>query len=378
MCSVTTPTQPNRIAELDGLRGVAIASVLWQHMVKPYMPEDHPLARWLQASTALSWTGVDLFFVLSGFFIGGILMDHRSSPRLWRVFYTRRGLRIIPVYYLVLLVLGIVLHWQIDGAHNYTPLWAYALFVPNIAYAYTGSWDYFPLGVFWTLAIEEQFYLLAPWAVRAISPERLPWIVASLALLAWAMRAALLLAYPHGLLATHVLMPLRMDTLAAGVLVAWMVRNEAARAFFHRMCARWSAGLVASGAVALIALTRLTLVAPENGSAELCLYGYAAIAAVFALFLAIVTIERPPVLVRLLSLGPLVQLGRYSYFIYVAHSFIELKIIGWLGGGVGFTLDSPAALGVMLLALAATWGAAALSWRYIEGPLIALGHRYQY
>ena len=373
-----TPEQPKRIVELDGLRGIAIASVLWQHMVRPYLPENNPLTRWLESVTALSWTGVDLFFVLSGFFIGGILMDHRSSPRLWRVFYIRRGLRIVPVYYLVLLVLGLMLHWHIYGAHNSTPLWAYALFVPNFAYAYTGSWDYFPLGVFWTLAIEEQFYLLAPLAVRAISPRRLPWIVGSLALLAWAMRAALLLNHPQGLLAAHVLMPLRMDTLAAGVLVACMVRSEAARSFFHRVCARWNAGLAGICAIALIALTRLTLVSPENGSAELCLYGYAAIAAVFALLLAVVTIERPPVLVRILSSGPLVQLGRYSYFIYVAHSIVELTFIRWFGGGVGFTLDSATSFGVMLLALAATWGAAALSWRYVEGPLIALGHRRQY
>ncbi|MGA2018912.1 MAG: acyltransferase family protein, partial [Opitutaceae bacterium] len=118
-----TPEQPKRIVELDGLRGIAIASVLWQHMVRPYLPENNPLTKWLESITALSWTGVDLFFVLSGFFIGGILMDHRSSPRLWRVFYIRRGLRIVPVYYLVLLVLGLLLHWHVYGAHSFTPLW---------------------------------------------------------------------------------------------------------------------------------------------------------------------------------------------------------------------------------------------------------------
>jgi peptidoglycan/LPS O-acetylase OafA/YrhL len=90
----------SRIAELDGLRGIAILSVVLMHYF--YNPDPNlkgPIHQ-IQRIFALGWSGVDLFFVLSGFLIGGILMDQRRSPSYFKTFYLRRAFRILPVYYL--------------------------------------------------------------------------------------------------------------------------------------------------------------------------------------------------------------------------------------------------------------------------------------
>jgi peptidoglycan/LPS O-acetylase OafA/YrhL len=96
----TERSQQARIPELDGLRGVAIASVLVFHYlaIQGATPQ-HTLTSYLQRLTIMGGTGVDLFFVLSGFLIGGILLDVRESPRYFSTFYARRFFRIFPLYY---------------------------------------------------------------------------------------------------------------------------------------------------------------------------------------------------------------------------------------------------------------------------------------
>jgi len=366
--------RPQRVPELDGLRGVAIALVLWHHLVERFLPLGrHSALGWLRAGTNLSWCGVDLFFVLSGFFIGGILLDRRNSPLLARVFYLRRALRILPLYYVTLLAVSAayLAHWP-DSFHLFSP-WVYGFFLTNLALAAAQTWDWLPLSILWSLAVEEQFYLTAPWVVRAIAPSRLPWLIASLGLLAWAGRGGLILFFPHGHFAIHVLMPLRMDALALGGLVAWAVRHEAAQPFFSRLGAHWR-GWLAAG---LAMLGGLALARPAEGSPLLGLVGYALLAAVFALIVAIVAGVRPPGLTRALAAAPLAHLGRHSYFVYLWHALIGAGIIRALGGS-RFVLDSFSALGIVTLAILATWGAAAVSWRYFEGPLVALGQRQPY
>ena len=111
-----------RNTALDGLRGIAIAMVLWHHLVEPNLPLGHasPLG-WLRAATGLSWAGVDLFFTLSGFLIGGILIDHRISPHFTRVFYLRRAVRILPLYYLTLAVMAAAILCRLPGSYHIFP-----------------------------------------------------------------------------------------------------------------------------------------------------------------------------------------------------------------------------------------------------------------
>ena len=230
MCAAADHPTAARDSALDGLRGIAIGLVLWHHLLATYLPVGRgSWLGWLRAGTGLAWCGVDLFFVLSGFFIGGILIDRRDSPRLARVFYLRRAVRIMPLYYVTLVVTLLAIVVRVPGAYHEFAPWVYATFLTNFALAHTHTWDWLPLSVLWSLAIEEQFYLTAPWVVRVISPSRLPWLAAGLALGAWMARGILLLWFPSGNFAAHVLMPLRMDGLALGALVAWAVRHDTAR-----------------------------------------------------------------------------------------------------------------------------------------------------
>src|ERR1017187_1281621 len=364
------PDDSRRIVALDGLRGIAIAMVLWQHMAKPYLPESrHSFLGWLRGFTELSWAGVDLFFVLSGFFIGGILIDGRMSSRLGRVFYLRRALRILPLYYIALAIIVAAIWSHMPGIYNLFPFWVYVLFVPNVAFAFAGSWDCLPLSILWSLSVEEQFYLVAPWVVRCITPRTLPWLMGGLALLAWAMRAGLMLIYPSGQFATHLLMPFRMDTLALGIVVAWATRHQPAHEFICSFYARHRWAILGFVGAAMILLCNLSLEHPNSGSPALCLYGYTLIAWLCAIFVALIAIVRPPVLLTILGFRPLTHLGRHSYFIYLFHPIIGLGIIRFFGGE-GLTLDSYNGIAIVVFAVGATWGAAAISWRWLERPLI--------
>jgi peptidoglycan/LPS O-acetylase OafA/YrhL len=359
---------------LDGLRGLAIAMVLWLHFVQQYLPPGRgSWLGWLRAGTGLSWAGVDLFFTLSGFFIGGILIDERASPRLIRVFYLRRALRILPLYYLTLAAIVGALTARLPGSYHLFPPWVYALFLTNLALAQAKAWDWLPLSVLWTLAVEEQFYLTAPWVVRSLPLRAIPWLAIGLAVLAEAARAAMVLASPGAPFALHVLTPFRMDALALGVLVAWIVRSEAAGRWVLRIGSRWPGWLV----LALAFLAAVDLQQPSLGSRTLALYGYLMIAMAFALIVLIVAQVRPPALNRFLESRPLAHLGRHSYFIYLWHGLLGGALIRWLGGP-DFTLNTAAGVAIVALAVAATWGAATVSWRWFEGPIVAWGRRHAY
>jgi peptidoglycan/LPS O-acetylase OafA/YrhL len=153
----------DRLAELDGLRGIAILFVIVLHYVAraPVPANARPLfgqPNWLLALADMSWSGVDLFFVLSGFLIGGILLDHRQSPNLWRAFYSRRVGRIFPAYFLLLLLAVIGLPGDPPRPEGAVPLVTYFLFIQNL---WRGALPVVWLGPCWSIAIEEQFYLTA-------------------------------------------------------------------------------------------------------------------------------------------------------------------------------------------------------------------------
>lgn len=173
-------TRTSRVPQLDGLRGLAILLVLIWHYVACQMDPKwgslgletfgFRVADTLHALISMTWSGVDLFFVLSGFLLGGILMDHKTSPSFFMTFYVRRVCRLFPLYYLLLLLFGLTtlaplsqacpgLNWLFDHP---LPMWSYATFTQNFQMAFKeligANW----LGVTWSLAVEEQFYLILP------------------------------------------------------------------------------------------------------------------------------------------------------------------------------------------------------------------------
>ncbi len=202
------------IPELDGLRGIAIALVLIYHchnLLRSFHLE--PIAEW-------GWIGVNLFFVLSGFLITGILADSRGKPRFFRNFYARRALRIWPVYVLLMIVyyflLPLVFHDYAAFAQIRTAPWLlYALLIQNLAFVALPG----PIGPTWSLAIEEQFYLFWAPAVRFLSTRLLmPLLVA-----VWIASPFIRMAGGTIFTPTHTLT--HLDGLAIGSLIALSFRS---------------------------------------------------------------------------------------------------------------------------------------------------------
>lgn len=223
-----------RIPELDGLRGIAIGMVLVYHyfLLTSHARLGSLLSRFL-ALGRQSWSGVDLFFVLSGFLIGGILLDARDSTNYYSVFYKRRFFRIVPIY-MVCLAGFFALRALIQAGHasnfaymmkDQLPAWPYFTFLQNFWMAKTNSLGAFGLGATWSLAVEEQFYLTLPLLIRLLPRRRLPAFLGVTILAALVLRILLFLVWRDHSLSRFVLMPCRADALLLGVLGAIAVRD---------------------------------------------------------------------------------------------------------------------------------------------------------
>jgi peptidoglycan/LPS O-acetylase OafA/YrhL len=209
-------SQHGRIVELDGIRGIAILLVLLTHLFS-YSMMGKPwtgVAAIVMRATVPGWLGVDLFFVLSGFLITGILVDSRQDIHYFRNFYARRALRILPLYLLVLLILGIFY------THSAPFVILSLLFSANMA-------DLFGVTVvsggaaLWSLAVEEHFYLIFPWVIRFADRRALTWIAMSICafepLLRFLFRSVVNDVYFYSWF--------RFDGLAWGALIALYVRS---------------------------------------------------------------------------------------------------------------------------------------------------------
>ena len=164
-----------RIPELDGLRGLAVLLVMAYHAFAYEMTLEpwHGLGRVLATLTNLGWLGVDLFFVLSGFLITSVLLRTHLNAEGLRSFYWRRALRILPLYFVVLLVIWL----SYSGAGSFVLLSAF--FLSNFVTLFGVPLIYGPL---WSLAVEEHFYLVWPWVMRFVTLPRLAWLAAGIAL----------------------------------------------------------------------------------------------------------------------------------------------------------------------------------------------------
>ena len=144
-----------RFHALDGLRGTAVTLVMIAHLAGSLVEGDDWIARVLYWPQALGWCGVDLFFVLSGFLITGILTAHREAPNYFAAFYAHRAFRIFPPLLLLLIIVLVVLP-RLGLVTINPPTWPYWLFLPNLRLILDiGDVDY--IGVTWSLGIEEQF-----------------------------------------------------------------------------------------------------------------------------------------------------------------------------------------------------------------------------
>jgi len=228
----TVLTSAQRIPALDGLRGIAIGLVIVYHTVFRLPAAEGGVLATILAAARLAWTGVDLFFVLSGFLIGGILLDAVGSPHYFKTFYLRRAYRILPVYFVLMGVFSLRFVFGVKSVgalgkltESQLPLLSYFTFTQNIWMAVLGTAGVGTMAMTWSLAIEEQFYLTIPFLIRKIARSRLPILLLGVVIGAPILRTLLLLAPERGHFAAFVLMPCRADGLCMGVLCALAART---------------------------------------------------------------------------------------------------------------------------------------------------------
>jgi peptidoglycan/LPS O-acetylase OafA/YrhL len=206
--------------ELDTLRGIAILSVLFLHAFYWQYSGLHftGLAHSFLLATQPGWLGVNLFFVLSGFLITGILVDSKDKPQYFRRFYWRRALRILPAYYLLLILLS-VLHQASTGF-----LALSFVYLANVTHLFGVSADYGPL---WSLAVEEHYYIFWPAVIRNLTSRNIVGVTVGICVLTPVLRAvAFYFGYTSGLGWYTWFVA---DGLATGSLLAILLRGEISR-----------------------------------------------------------------------------------------------------------------------------------------------------
>ena len=357
------------IPELDGVRGVAILLVLLFHFqgARPHLvpkPLTYPMI--------LGWSGVDLFFVLSGFLITGILVETRDAENYFSSFYARRVLRILPLYLVaVFLCFRVAAPLARLGGVEFDPggrlePW-YWLHASNWRSAF--GHDVEPLSHFWSLSIEEQFYLVWPMLVLWIPPRRLGAACATLAAASLTLRC---LAAGRGFPpeALHRLTIFRLDALGLGGLVACIVRSPAARSWV-RLRLRWIAGGSALLVAGLVVLGRAATSPPMTT------VGYTAFALAYAtlVFAADDRAGSASRLAAALRRPWLRSFGRYSYAMYVFHYPISLYqarfFRDWSQGA-----SEPAKAGIwaasVVFGIGLSYAIGLVSWNLIEKRFLAL------
>jgi peptidoglycan/LPS O-acetylase OafA/YrhL len=350
--AATVVATPRHIPALDGTRGIAIILVMAFHL-------------WRAPLTALGWSGVDLFFVLSGFLITGILWDSRLEPDRARSFYIRRALRILPLYYGVLVAVFIVrpvFGWahRLDDlalAHEQFWYWTY-LCDWRIALNHPPAFTF--LTHFWTLSIEEQFYLLWPLIVWRCSRRVTLGIAVAVAAGAFLLRLAIVFGsdIPD---AAYALLPCRLDALAVGAIIVLTLRGPSGVAAMRR----WIVPTALAGAVVLcgLVLFRPSVRFVDPGMMTI---GYTAIDWMFAGLVFTAATARS----RFLESSVLRAAGRYSYGLYVYHPIV----MWWIVRHVPVLEESQwasaigGAVGSIVLAY--------VSYRFYESQFLALKDRF--
>jgi peptidoglycan/LPS O-acetylase OafA/YrhL len=373
---MTRSPQAGHIPTLDGLRGIAILLVMIHHFT--YYRPTAGVDALIGNVVFFGWTGVDLFFVLSGFLITGTLLDARGSERYFTNFYARRVLRIFPLYYLVLLVAFVVLpkypalHPVLAGQAEVPPQWPYWWYLSNFSIANNG-WVHGWVDVSWSLAIEEHFYLVWPLVIW-LCPPRVVALLCAVIILAEPAARIYARAIDLQVLKIYVLTWFRLDGLAVGALLAVAYR----RGLFPSLD-RWvPAAVVLSAAGLLVCMIMGGHTWWWNRWLQQ--YGYSLIAiAGGAMIVSAVNRPADSWWPRMLSAGWLRAFGKYSYGLYLLHTPVMRAVYEYVFNPEEFRTFGIAPWIAQIifyaLATAPAFALAWLSWRFFEAPILGLKSR---
>jgi peptidoglycan/LPS O-acetylase OafA/YrhL len=378
----TTVADPTRIAALDGVRGVAILLVLFFHFTS-FMGHSTLVGRGILNALRAGWAGVELFFALSGFLITGILWDARGvgTGNYFKAFYARRFLRIFPLYYgaiAFILLLGLLvpaLHTA--GFQNLWNrqawLWLYGV---NVGHEKIGfgafEYDWCEFTHFWTLAVEEHFYLLWPLVICFLN-RRIAMAVSALLIgISFALRGNWIAVHDgwlHALTAT----PRAAASLAMGAWLALALRGPTSAAMIRRV----------ASAVAICSALALVMIAARSGGLirekyDVAMYGVPCLGFFFTAMIALIVTGPQSLLHRSLENRLLVFFGKYSYGLYVFHYLFAPKLRAIRLSHLGFGSYTLGALIFLVLAFTGSIAISLISWNLFEKQILKFKSRFPY
>lgn len=372
---VRKPKRHQHIPALDGVRGLAILLVLVFHFGQL---SYYQLPTAVQRVLGAGWVGVDLFFVLSGFLITSILCEAKGTAGYFKTFYMRRVLRIFPLYYGVLAIAGLFGLIYFDRlprgyqtvAQYQVALWAY---LQNFI-----SIDWMGFTHFWSLGVEEHFYLVWPALVFFLSRRHASIACIVLIVTAVAIRTARVLSHAD-VEATYNWTICRMDALALGSLLALMAHGTVLGVYRYRQAAKWTLG--ASLAVIAGMFVYHGSLSHIHPSIQAVGYTFVGLASVSFLVLTI-SAGKKGLLGIIFNATWLRFLGKYSYGVYVFHGFVVVsmrevlpswKISRAAGGSALAALAVHLVLGALI-----SIGIALLSWHLYEKHFLKLKKFFEY
>ena len=361
-----------RVKELDGVRGLAILLVILYH-VGPYAEEftGSPILVSIYNSMQIGWLGVDIFFVLSGFLITDILLRAREKQNYFKNFYARRILRIFPVYYVVVGLLLILLP-SLETTRGiqeqsswlffvfYQQNWLYILQRPVSAY----------LTVTWSLAIEEQFYLIWPTVVKWLDNKKLVIVTSvafifSLGLRLFISHLPLDLNYAEKI--NYYATFTRLDGLMVGALIAIVYQSQAWKVWLRRFA--WP--VFGSSLLALIYILTGKSVEPFSKNVMVTTWSFSALALFGgSLIVLLKSLSENNWLRIIFRNGILGFFGKYSYAMYLVHAPIifflnhEFLNANLKGGAISLALIAVSILSIILVSL--------ISWNLLEKRVLSL------
>jgi peptidoglycan/LPS O-acetylase OafA/YrhL len=353
----------NYYPALDGLRGLAILLVVVYHnfgFINVFL---------------FGWLGVDLFFVLSGFLITDILLASVGEKNFLRNFFVRRMLRIFPLYYLALVLFLLIIPRLVETFNvdyyrqNQVWLWTY---LQNWLYIFKNPNPNNVLNHLWSLAVEEQFYLLWPFVILLIKKPRYLLVIVCLVLVGvlglrvwvWKNQVA---DFAYFNLYTFT----RIDGICIGCIVALLLRID------RRFLSRYTPAIVLFFALLNFAFFFINR-SYDFGFPYLALAGYTTFAMIFGLLVNEAVTRQTKLINSILSISFLRFFGRISYGLYIFHWPLYILLTPWLIGQLTATvpaswLQFSVSLAATVIAIAVSW----LSFNFYERPFLKIKERFQ-
>jgi peptidoglycan/LPS O-acetylase OafA/YrhL len=365
-----------RLPALDGLRGIAILAVFFRHYAGGLEKNANSTGMHVLGMLFnFGWTGVDLFFVLSGFLITGILFDTQGHPDYYKNFYARRALRILPPYYLlasIYLALTPVLtaHWKLSQL-TFLVFFGFPLALIWPALGEVSSSVH--ITHLWSICAEEQFYMIWPWTISKLrTANNILRACAILVIATLLLRLGICLTGWVAIEWTHDFLGCRMDALSVGAAIAIAMRGPLRSAVL-----KWAPAvlLLTAACVVVLCVARHTV---DHGDPVIATIGFSLIALMYGALL-LMGLRQQGRLARVFSIWPLRMCGRYSYAMYLFDFPLTVVLSPqrtyFIAATHSYALGSAVFLG---FCLAVNLLVAATSYHLVEAPVLRLRRHFKY